>query len=206
MHLAAALAALLTAAPPPSGGPTTAPSPAEEQVRAIPPELVSSEPPPLKLLGLQLSLGAPDGFGLSAFVRPLPWLRVDAGGSYNVLSFGIQGGVTLMPWSGRITPTLRLGVGQFFDNDVRDELGGSFPDALDPALRRFGYHFYTAQLGLELGNENGVQFFARGGLAWIRSDLESTTFRDGDTTVTADGNDISATTPSVQLGVLMHLW
>jgi hypothetical protein len=168
--------------------------------------VATSEPPPAKLLGLQLSAGVPDGFGVAAFVRPLPWLRVDGGVAYNVLAFGLQGGVTVMPWSGSITPTLRLGIGQYFSTDVRDEFGDTFPDALDPALADFGYHFYTAQLGVELGNENGVQFFARGGLAWVRSDLESTTFREGDTVVTADDTDLSATTPSVQLGVLWHLW
>jgi hypothetical protein len=206
MHVAVLLVALLGAAEPPPGEATVS-SLASEHARTIPPEVVATkEEPRPKMLGLQLSVGAPDGFGLGAFVRPIPWLRVDGGVAYNVLSFGIQGGVTLMPWSGSITPTLRLGAGQYFSSDVRDELGEIFPDALDPALREFGYHFYTAQLGLELGNDDGLQFFARGGLAWIRSDLEETTFRDGDTTVTADRSDLSATTPSVQLGLLWHLW
>jgi hypothetical protein len=152
------------------------------------------------------SLGAPDGFGLGAFVRPIPWVRVDGGFTYNVLSFGVQGGVTVMPWSGRVTPTLRLGLGQTFETDVRDELGDTLPDAFDPALEGFGYRYYTAQLGLEIGNENGLQFFVRGGLAWVRSDLDRTTFVEGDTTITADRNEVSATTPSVQLGLLWHLW
>lgn len=207
MPVAVLLAALLGAAEPPPGAAGPEPSPAAEHARAIPPEVVATaEEPRLKLLGVQLAVGAPEGAGVSAFVRPIPWLRIDGGGSWNYLSFGINGGITVMPWSGRITPTFRFGAGQFFDSDVRSELAGSFPDAFDPALRRFGYHFYTAQLGLELGNENGAQFFVRGGLAWLRSSLESTNFRNGDTTVTADGNDISATTPSVQLGLLLHLW
>lgn len=206
MPVAVLLAALLGAAPPPSGGPVAEPSPATDHARAIPPEVVAEEEPRLKLLGLQVSAGVPDGFGVGAFVRPIPWLRVDGGIAHNVLAFGIQGGVTVMPWAGSVTPTLRLGIGQYFASDVRDELGETFPEALDPALADFGYHFYTAQLGLEMGNENGVQFFVRGGLAWVRSDLESTTFRDGDTVVTVDRADLSATTPSVQLGVLVHLW
>lgn len=212
MYIAVALAALLGAAEPPAGSttpppPGTAASPAEEHARSIPPEVVAKEEErSSKLIGVQLSLGAPDGFGAGAFVRPLPWLRVDGGVAYNVLAFGIQGGVTFMPWPGSITPTLRLGLGQYFESDVRDEVGDAFPDSLDPALAKWGYHFYTAQLGLEMGDDEGAQFFVRGGLAWIRSDLERTTFQEGDTTVTTDRSDLSATTPSVQLGLLWHLW
>jgi hypothetical protein len=211
MYIAVALAVLLGAAEPPAGSTTpppdgTAASPAAEHARSIPPEVVAEEEPSPKLIGVQLSVGVPDGFGVGAFVRPLPWLRVDGGVAYNVLAFGLQGGVTFMPWPGSITPTLRLGVGQYFESDVRDEVGEAFPDSLDPALAKWGYHFYTAQLGLEMGDDNGPLFFVRGGLAWIRSDLERTTFQEGDTTVTTDRSDLSATTPSVQLGLLWHLW
>jgi hypothetical protein len=166
---------------------------------------VEKEEPRLKLVGFGASIGAPDGLALGAFVRPLPWLRVDGGVLWNYLSFGLQGGVTVIPWTGSVTPTFRFGIGQLFENDVRDELG-SFSDAFDPAFKDFGYHFYTAQVGLEFGDVNGFQFFARGGLAWIRADLDSTTFTEGNTTITANDNDLSATTPSLQLGMLLHLW
>src|SRR5690606_36870932 len=128
MLVAVLVSALVSAAEPPPGEPTPAPTEAVEQAAAPsegPPP--SEEPPSPKLLGLQLSVGVPDGLGAGAFVRPLPWLRVDGGVAYNVLAFGIQGGVTLIPWPGRIAPTLRLGAGQYFESDVRDEIGDTFP-------------------------------------------------------------------------------
>jgi hypothetical protein len=162
-----------------------------------------------RLLGLQLSAGGPQGFGGALVLRPLPWLRVHAGGAHNVLGPGIQGGVTLVPWRLRASPTLTLEAGHFFETDVSDDFEGTFPDAFDPSLREFGYQFYSAQLGVELGSQRSFLFFLRAGLAWMRSGLDAVSgYRPDDDATTVDSSDIRlrAVVPTVNLGVVFFVW
>jgi hypothetical protein len=160
-------------------------------------------------LGLQLSAGFPQGFAGSVVVRPLPWLRVHGGGAHNVLGPGIQGGVTLVPWRLAVTPTLTLDAGHFFETDVSDDFSGTFPSAFDPSLREFGYQFYAAQLGIELGSQRSFLFFLRGGLAWVRSGLDGVSgFRpEGEDTI-VDVSDVKlrAVVPTVNLGLVFFVW
>lgn len=162
-----------------------------------------------KLLGVQLSAGFPQGFGASAVVRPLPWLRAHAGIAHNILGPGLQGGVTLAPWQLAIVPTLTLEAGRFFETDVSDDFSGTFPDAFDPSLRRFGYDFYSTQLGLELGSQQSFVFFLRGGLAWLRSGLDGVSaFRPEGSSTTVDVSDVKlrAVVPTVNLGLVLYVW
>jgi hypothetical protein len=162
-----------------------------------------------KLLGAQLSVGVPQGLALAAAVRPLPWLRAHGGLGYG-FGPGVQGGVTFLPWQGVVAPTLTLEAGHFFETDVSDDFEGEFPDAFDPSLRKFGYDFYSAQLGVELGSQRGLAFFLRAGLAWLRSGLDGV---DGyvdpgtpDTTIDVSEVKLRATVPTVNLGLLWHFW
>jgi hypothetical protein len=162
-----------------------------------------------KLLGAQLSAGFPQGFGAAVVVRPLPWLRAHAGFAHNILGPGIQGGVTLAPWQFAIVPTLTLEAGRFFQTDVSDDFSGTFPDAFDPSLRRFGYDFYSAQLGLEVGSQRSFVFFLRGGLAWLRSGLDGVSgFRPegSDTIVDVADLRLRAVVPTVNLGLVFYIW
>jgi hypothetical protein len=163
-----------------------------------------------KLLGLQLSVGVPQGFTAGAALRPLPWLRGHAALAHNVLGPGVQGGVTLLPWRGAVTPTLTVEAGRFFETDVSDDFSGTFPDAFDPSLREFGYDFFAAQLGVEFGSQEGLAFFLRGGLAWVRSGLDGVEdYRDADapdTTIDVSDVKLRATIPTVNLGLVWHFW
>jgi hypothetical protein len=163
-----------------------------------------------KLVAVQLSAGVPQGFAVGAALRPLPWLRGHAAVAHNLLGPGIQGGVTLLPWRGAVTPTLTLEAGRFFETDVSDDFSGTFPRAFDPSLRNFGYDFYAAQVGVELGSQEGFLFFLRGGLAWARSGLDGVDgYRDPDapnTRVDVSDLKLRATVPTVSLGLLWHLW
>jgi hypothetical protein len=168
-----------------------------------------SEAPRARLLGAQLHAGFPDGFAASAVIRPFPWLRANAGLAHNVLAFGFQGGVTLIPFEWKVAPTLHLAAGKFFDADVRDELSGDYPDAFDPALRNFGYTFYSAQLGLEFGSHRSFLFFLRGGVAWMRSDLDGVQgFQDspGDPIVDVSDVRLRAAVPTASLGFIFYVW
>lgn len=190
------------------------PPPAELAARAQPaatlppPPPARVEPERAKLLGLQLSAGAPQGFVASAVVRPIPWLRASLGFAHNVLGPGIQGSVTAVPFRSAVSPTLTLEAGRFFETDVSDRLE-EFPGVFDASLRDFGYEFYSAQLGLEFGSQRGLLFFLRAGIAWMRSDLDSVQgFRaEGSrTTVDATALELRAAVPTVNLGVTYLVW
>lgn len=161
-----------------------------------------------KWLGAQLSAGAPQGFAASAVVQPVRWLRGSLGFAHNVIGPGIQGSVTAIPFRAAVSPTVTLEAGRFFETDVSDRLS-DFPGVFDASLRRFGYDFYSAQLGLELGAQRGLVFFLRAGVAWMRSGLDGVQgFRPdgGSTIVDASGLRLRAAVPTVNLGTTFYLW
>jgi hypothetical protein len=192
MHLL--LAAVLLAAPPPA--PATG-SGADGGDRP-------------RMLGLSVSAGAPQGFGLAGVLRPLPWLRASAGVAHNVLGLGVQGSVTAFPAGWAVTPTFTLEGGRFFETDVSDDFSGTFPSAFDPSLRRFGYSFWSAQVGVELGARRSFLFFLRGGLAWVRSGLDGVQgyVPDDAPDTTVDVSDVTlrAVVPTLNLGAVFFLW
>jgi hypothetical protein len=107
-----------------------------------------------------------------------------------------------------VAPTVTLEAGHFFETDVSDRLS-EFPGVFDASLRRFGYDFYSAQLGLEIGSQRGLLFFLRGGVAWMRSGLDAVEgFRPdgGSTTVDASGLKLRAAAPTVNLGCTFYVW
>ena len=58
----------------------------------------------------------PDGAAVSVVYRPFRWLRTELGGSYNMISKGVRGGVTLMPFG--MGPSATLEAGRYFDGDA----------------------------------------------------------------------------------------
>jgi hypothetical protein len=224
MHLPL-LAVLLAAAPgptpafgetPPAGAPApaaTATAAAAPADKPLPFEGTDPEPerPRLRLLGVALHAGAPDGVVLSAVVRPVKWVRASAGLAHNVLGLGVQGAVTAIPFHWAVTPTLTFTAGKFFDSDVAKYASDlDLPAAFEPPLRDFSYSFYSAQVGLEFGSQNGFTFFLRGGLAWVRSGLDGIrNYRPDEasaTTVDISNLDVSATVPTVNLGFAYYIW
>ena len=158
-------------------------------------------------LGLQLDAGWPGGAVAAIVYRPIWPLRVDAGVSYNLIGFGLRGGVTLVPWKLSVSPSLRGEFGHTFTADASGFVG-NFTDltpAQEQALARFGYDYATLQLGLELGNPDSFIFFVRGGLAWLwgtARDVEAAA-QEQDPRITAvDDPSISARTLCASLGVV----
>jgi hypothetical protein len=174
---------------------------------------VQAAAPRLRLLGVQLDAGVPDGGVVSLVVRPVKWVRADAGLAYNYLSLGARGGVTIVPFHWAIVPTLRLEGGRFFKADVNAKVrkyADDVPAYLQPALDGFGYDYASAQLGLEFGSQRGFVFFVRGGLAWIRADFgDGRNLRDDgspNTEVDVSGLSIRASGPTASLGFLFYVW
>jgi hypothetical protein len=228
--MVALLTALLLASPP-GGAPPTPPGTAVDGAAATPspepaaalargdgaehdPRAATASPiarevpePRSKLLGVQLGAGAPQGFTVSAVVRPLTWLHGSVGFAHNILGPGVQASVTAVPLHWGFSPTFTLEGGRFFETDVSGRFSGSFPKGLDPALQKFGYWFYSAQLGAEFGSQERFVFYVRGGLAWVRSGLgDVQSYHQGSATVDATNVRLYATTPTVNLGFLLYVW
>ncbi|BDG10639.1 hypothetical protein [Anaeromyxobacter paludicola] len=161
-------------------------------------------------LGLQLDLGAPDISGLSLVFRPYRFLRLEAGGNFNVLSGGLHGGVTLLPFHWGVVPTLHFEYGQMFDGDASKYAPDSSSAAAKIALKQIGYAYQQAQLGLEFGAQNRFVFFLRGGLFWLQTEAKNfkaaADASNPGAVTSATNPQISVRGPSVNLGFLLYLF
>lgn len=149
-------------------------------VTVLAPSPASAAPPRYPRFGMAVDAGVPDGAHASVTVRPLGWLRLDAGGSYNLVSPGIRAGVSLVPfYRSIITPSLVLTGGHFFPGR---------PAPLEDEIESLAYDFFDAHLGLELGGR-WFTFYLQGGRSYISgnvdpADMEEVTF-NGDIQVRA---------------------
>lgn len=154
-------------------------------------------PPSLPHIGLQLDAGAPHGAGVSLVYRPWRAIRLSLGGAYNLASYGIRGGVSLVPISFAIAPTLNFEVGHFFPGNAQSAIQRftTVSPEIAPLLQRVGYHWVSAQLGLEFGAPRRFVFFVRGGISrlWAHS--------EGTGTVTSDGVRYEVVNPRLNLGI-----
>ena len=167
--------------------------------------------PPLPLLGVSVEAGFPDGGAVALLVRPHHMVRLSVGPTWNYLGWGVEGGVALVPWHWMLSPVLAVEAGRFFDSDLTwlANKSGGVPNELEPLLKKVGYTYASAQLGVEIGSQRGFSFVLRAGLSWF--DLvahgTATTTRSGGTpgssaaVVTLSDPRVHAVTPSVKLGV-----
>jgi hypothetical protein len=175
-------------------------------------ETAAPSPDRFPRFGVSAALGVPDGAVLSGVYRPLDWLRLSAGGSWNYFGYGLQGGVGVAPFHWAIDPTFNLELGHYFDADMTWVASNSagVPTELEPLLKRVGYSYANAQLGIELGSARRFVFFARAGLSYfwttIHGVTETTRTTSGQTaTVRIADPEFRATLPSVKLGFLLYL-
>ncbi len=154
-------------------------------------------PPALTRFALQLDAGIPDGAGVSVVYRPLRFLRLSLGGTYNMVSGGIRGGVSLVPFWFAVTPSLNLEAGHYFEGSALSvaQRFGSVSSDVAPLLQRMGYNWATAHLGLEFGSPRRFVFFVRGGMSWIWATAY------GSTTVTSQGARYQLNDPRANLGI-----
>lgn len=179
--------------------------------------LAKSAEKPLPKLGLGLDAGVPDGVAVSGVYRPFRWLRTELGGSYNMISKGVRGGVTLLPFG--MGPSATLEAGRYFEGDANGIAakftGGSSDNAI---LQRIGYDYANAHLGLDFGMRR-VVFFIHGGLSYIRANIHNINSEisggmaagdmgsTGGTTVSFNQDpSVRIITPSVKLGFVFYIW
>jgi hypothetical protein len=163
-------------------------------------------------LGVMLDVGAPDGVGISAVVRPVRWLRINAGLTTNTLSLGLRGGISLVPLTTFITPSINLDLGHYFDanyNELVDRFGG-IPLQTTVPINDVGFNYGGASVGLELGKPERFSVSLRVGLARgsLVIDDAQQLLRDvtGDQTLTATPLSFRFTTPAVKLGFLLYFF
>lgn len=212
----------------PSSADTRAQSPSSAPVSA-PPETASGAPagPPAsaqaqtdddrwyslyrgKKLGVQVDVGAPDGAGLMVLFRPYWWLRLDGGFAYNYMGSGLRGGITLMPVQWGVTPTLNFDFGHYFSGDLTKFVTPS-TEGERALLSDAAYDFWSAQLGLEFGSQEGFLFYLRGGITHLSAGASSQNStqilreRASSNFLARAGTDFTALLPSVSLGFVVYV-
>lgn len=174
-----------------------------------------ASPPPdaFPRFGLSVAAGIPDGAVVSGLFRPLDFLRLSAGASWNYYGYGVQGGVGVAPFHWPIDPTLNLEVGHYFGSDLTwlADQGAGVPTELRPLLEDVGYSYANAQVGVEVGSSRRFVIFVRAGISYFWTTARGTT-----TTTSTDGTgqtvtvrisdpEFRATLPSAKVGILFYL-
>jgi len=160
--------------------------------------------------GLLVDAGVPGGAGLAAMFRPWRPLRVEGGVSWNTVSVGLRGGVTVVPFEWGVTPTLHLEGGHFFDGDASRFSSDAGAKVL---LTSVPVDYLSASLGLEIGSQDRFVFFLRMGLCWIRSEAQNVAQAIaaanpglGTRVKSADDMPLLLQAPTVSVGVLLFLF
>ncbi|RKG95529.1 hypothetical protein D7V97_37045 [Corallococcus sp. CA053C] len=176
------------------------------------PALAQDDGAPKHTLGLLVDAGAPHGVGVSAVVRPASWLRLQAGPTTNTLSFGLRGGVSILPMQTFISPSFNAEVGHYFGSEYSDVLDwlGREPSTTSQAIRDVTYNYVTGSAGLEVGAHSRFNFFLHVGLSYVALTVPDPTplLQDAadDSSVTSGPLHMRATIPSVKLGFILYFF
>ncbi|WP_342376307.1 hypothetical protein NVS55_34220 [Myxococcus stipitatus] len=162
--------------------------------------------------GLLVDAGAPHGIGLSAVLKPLPWLRLQAGPTTNTLSLGVRGGLSILPFQTFIAPSLNAEAGHYFGSDYNDVVDwlGSKPTPATAAIRDVSYNYVAGSVGLEVGAASRFNFFLHLGLSYVRLGVDDASAlieeATNESNITARNLRLTATIPSVKVGFLLYLF
>jgi hypothetical protein len=119
-------------------------------------------------IGVMTDVGVPDGGTASLVYRPMRALRLEGGVAHNVVSPGVRGSVTWIPFGTWATPILSVGYGRFFERDANgivQKISGD-PTLSSPLLDKVGYDFANARIGIELGKKY-FTFFLHAGVSRV---------------------------------------
>jgi hypothetical protein len=166
----------------------------------------------LPLLGLMLDAGFPDGLAASLLVRPIWFLRLQAGGTYNFLGPGVRTGAALVPFHFPIVPTLSAEYGHAFDADA-GALASKFGNlgvAEKILLKRVGYDYLSLQLGIETGSQSRFAWYFRAGIGWVwthvRGLAAAAQAQNPGSTFEAADPRIRVAVPTVTTGFFLYLY
>ncbi len=154
-------------------------------------------------LGLVLDAGVPDGAQVGLVVRPWSWLRIHAGGGYNLASGGIRGGATYVPFDYWVVPTLTLEGGYFFAGNPQGAVEAIAGVDVEYVPERIAYGYANAHLGLEFGGD-WFTFFLRGGYSYIDATVRPPDTEE-DLRFEEDAR-LVAWAPSAKLGFIVYMY
>jgi hypothetical protein len=159
------------------------------------------------LFAVSLDGGIPSGMAMDLAIGPLDFMRLSAGVTYNLASFGFRAGADLVPFHGMLRPVLAFRLGHAFDGDasrLASLLG--VPAGQAQLLEHVSYDYASAQLGLEVGSEAGFSAFAGAGVAWISSTSPGAAalFQTWAPSIAGPLNQaqVRATIPAVSFGII----
>lgn len=167
----------------------------------------TNDPERLAPFGLMLDAGMPEGAGLSGVFRPSPHLRLHIGGAHNGLRGAARAGLTLLPLSGKFSPSLSLELGHAQAASTKTLNRRLADRTLLPAssMERVGYSYASAHLGLEFNATRRLSFFVRGGMSLMEMAVPSLQnldepFRDSLSPVETQSWMMRTLQPSAKLG------
>jgi hypothetical protein len=165
--------------------------------------VAATPPPPPKpthpsYVGLTFDLGMPDIIGLGVVVRPLWWLRLQAGANTDLFSGGLGGGVVFVPLKRRLSPAVSVDGGHVFAADTHG-VPKAFGINVDAQI--VSYDYGSLHAGLEWTVNRRVSLSARAGVSFI--DLSAVP--DGTKPTNIKSADLHVWTPSGKLAVTVYL-
>jgi len=162
--------------------------------------------------GAMADVGLPDGATVSIVYRPIRAIRLHGGLSHNLISLGQRAGITWVPLSWWVSPTLSVEYGHYADGNanplVRMVSGDTtFSSAV---LDRVGYDYANAHLGLEFGRK-WFTFYLHAGVSRVTGTVHNlsaaTMSESSGTTSISFSKDPSVQLVSVsaRLGFIVYL-
>ncbi|MEO8844594.1 MAG: hypothetical protein ABI591_20975 [Kofleriaceae bacterium] len=163
--------------------------------------------------GVMVDLGVPDGAVASLVLRPTRALRLEAGVADNLVSPGVRGTVTWIPFATWATPVLSVGYGHYFErnaNAIAQQLAGD-NSFTSPLLEKVGYEFANARVGLEFGRKY-VTFFLHAGVSRVTGQVHnldqvamSQTAKDSMVSITSTDPKVTLWGVSANLGFIVYV-
>ncbi len=160
--------------------------------------------------GLVAGGGFPEGIAADAVFRPVSEVRLFAGPMWNYVGWGVQGGVTLIPWHLGVSPLLSLEAGRYFSADATFLAGkaGGVPADIEPLLRHVAYDYAALRVGVEIGTRDAFAITVEAGLSYVSLTAKGTATSlvdvGGGTIATVAFTDphVRGTMPSAKAGVV----
>jgi hypothetical protein len=121
-------------------------------------------------LGAIADVGVPDGGTAGVVLRPVPFARMHAGVSHNLVSKGLRGGITIAPLKWTVSPTVTFEYGHYFEGDANPVIRmiSGDDEFSSPLLERVGYDYANGHLGLEFGRK-WFSFYLHAGVSRVYS-------------------------------------
>lgn len=156
-------------------------------------------------VGLMFDLGTLDGAMLSLVYRPVPSLRLHAGGGTNGAGPGVRAGAVIPFFRGW---GVSVEGGHFFPGNLNGVFSAFAGPEYDDShlLESFSYDFANVQLGWEIERSDFV-FFVRAGVGYVWSQLpaeELPRVENLSPLVDSDGS-VEVLLPSLKLGFIGFL-